>query len=152
VNSHRADRFRLLAAVHLFLLRDGHVLLSRRCNTGYADGQYSVIAGHLDGGEEVRAATIREALEEAGITVAERDLTMVGIMHRKAEDERIDFFLTAARWTGEVTNAEPRQCDELSWHPRDSLPDNVVPYVRQALDNYRRGVWFDSYGWSNHRE
>ncbi len=32
------ERFRLLAAVHLFLLRDGAVLLLRRFNTGYEDG------------------------------------------------------------------------------------------------------------------
>lgn len=152
MNRHRAERFRLLAAVHLFLLCDEQVLLSRRRNTGYADGQYSVIAGHMDGGEEVVAAAIREAREEAGIAVAGRDLAVVGVMHRKAEEERVDFFLTATRWTGDVTIAEPHRCDELSWYPLDALPDNVVPYIRQALDNYRRGVWFDSYGWSSRRE
>jgi 8-oxo-dGTP diphosphatase len=50
----RAERFRLVAAVHIFLVRDGQVLLLRRFNTGYEDGNYSVVAGHLDGGEEVK--------------------------------------------------------------------------------------------------
>ncbi|HKC75618.1 MAG TPA: NUDIX domain-containing protein, partial [Chloroflexota bacterium] len=57
------DWFRVVAAVHLFLISDAQVLLLRRFNTGYEDGQYSVIAGHLDGGEEVTAAMRREARE-----------------------------------------------------------------------------------------
>jgi 8-oxo-dGTP pyrophosphatase MutT (NUDIX family) len=98
------DWFKVVAAVHLFLIRDGQVLLLRRFNTGYEDGQYSVIAGHLDGGEEVTAAMRREAREEAGIELAPEDLRVVGIMHRKSTEERIDFFLTATEWAGEITN------------------------------------------------
>jgi 8-oxo-dGTP pyrophosphatase MutT (NUDIX family) len=141
------ERFRLRAAVHLFLMRGEEVLLLRRFNTGYEDGNYSVIAGHLDGDEEVVAATLREAHEEAGITISPDDLTVVGVMHRREADERIDFFLAASRWAGAIANREPDKCDALSWFPLDHLPANVVPYVRRALDNYRRGHWFDSYGW-----
>ncbi|MDP9371913.1 MAG: NUDIX domain-containing protein [Chloroflexota bacterium] len=143
-------RFKLVAAVHLFLVREGRVLLARRCNTGYEDGRYSVIAGHLDGGEEVRAAAAREAREEAGIAIVPDNLAVVGVMHRRAEDERIDFFLAAGRWMGEIVNAEPHKCDDLAWFPLDRPPENVIPYVRRALDNYRGhpgGVWFDSFGW-----
>ena len=141
------ERFRLLAAVHLFLLRDNAVLLLRRFNTGYEDGNYSVIAGHLDGNEDVIAAAVREAREETGITLTPDDVTVVGVMHRKAADERVDFFLTASRWTGTIRNAEPEKCDALTWFPRDALPENVIPYIRRALDSERHGRWFDRYGW-----
>ena len=149
---HERERFKVPVAVHLFLVRDGRVLLLQRCNTGYEDGNYSVVAGHLDGGEAVRAAAAREAWEEAGVRLSPDDLGVVGVMHRRGTDdagtaERVDFFLETSRWLGDVTNAEPAKCDELSWFPLDHLPDNVVPYVRRALDNYRRGVWFDSFGW-----
>lgn len=142
-----SERFRLLAAVHVFLLRDDAVLLLRRSNTGYEDGNYSVVAGHLNGDEDVIAATIREAREETGITLAPEDETVVGVMHRKADDERIDFFLIASRWTETMHNAEPEKCDALTWFPRDALPENVIPYIRRALDNERQGRWFDRYGW-----
>jgi len=142
------ERFKLPSAVHLFLIRDGQVLLSRRFNTGYEDGKYSVIAGHLNGDEEVKAAMIREAQEEAGIEISPQDLQVVGVMHRKSNDERIDFFLATTSWSGEVTNREPGKCDQLAWFDMDELPEDVIPYVRRALDNYRRGKWFDSFGWS----
>ena len=146
-----SERFRLRVAVHLFLLRGERVLLLRRFNTGYEDGNYSVIAGHLDGDEEVVAAAVREAREEAGIVIAPEDVAVVGVMHRRAADERIDFFLVASRWSGTVWNMEPDKCDSLTWRPLDALPVNVVPYVRRALDNYRQGRWFDSYGWPEER-
>ena len=140
-------RFMAPVAVHLFLVRDGRVLLLRRANTGYEDGNYSVPAGHLDGGEEVIAAAIREAREEIGIALAPSAVAVVGVMHRRSNDERIDFFVAASEWTGEIFNAEPQKCDDLSWYPLDTLPANTIPYVRRALANYQRGVWFESYGW-----
>lgn len=139
--------FTMPAAVHLFLRRGNELLLLRRFNTGYEDGNYSVPAGHLDGGEEVKAAAIREAKEECGIDIDPADLDVVGVMHRKSTDERIDFFLTASTWSGEIVNAEPDKCDELRWCDMDDLPANVIPYVRQAIHNYRVGKWFDSFGW-----
>lgn len=142
-----ANRFKLVSAVHLFLLRDDEVLLSRRYNTGYEDGNYSVVAGHLNGDEQVKAAMIREAREEVGIEIAPRDLQVVGVMHRRSDDERIDWFLTARSWSGRIVNTEPEKCDRLAWFDVDALPENVIPYVRRALENYRQARWFDSFGW-----
>jgi 8-oxo-dGTP diphosphatase len=134
-------------AVHIFLLRDNHVLLLRRANTGYEDGYYSVVAGHLDGGESVTQAAIREAHEEVGIALHPTDLKVVGVMHRVSNEERIDFFLTATAWGATLTNHEPDKCSKLRWCTLDALPANTIPYVRTALENFRRGVWFAEFGW-----
>lgn len=136
-------RFQLVSAVHLFLIKDDQILLLRRINTGYEDGNYSVVAGHLEGGEEVKAAMMREAKEEIGVEV---DPQIVGVMHRHSTDERIDFFLVAHCWRGQIKNLETDKCDDLRWFPMDQLPDNLIAYVRRAIDNYRRGIWFDSFG------
>lgn len=147
-NPPNSDRFHLVSAVHVFLVRDYRVLLLRRFETGYQDGKFSVVAGHLNGGEEVRAAARREAMEEVGVDLAPAELEVVGVMHRLSDDERIDFFLATSSWRGEIRNREPHKCDRLAWYRLDALPDNVIPYVRRALENYRRGVWFDSFGWA----
>jgi 8-oxo-dGTP pyrophosphatase MutT (NUDIX family) len=148
VYSH-ADRHRLVPAVYVFLVSGGRVLLSRRRNTGFEDGRYSTLAGHMDGGESVRAAAVREAREEAGVEVAPDDLEPIGVMHRNTPEpghERVDFFLVARRWRGEPSNREPEKCDDLAWFPLDALPPTTIPYVRRALENWRRGVWLDSEG------
>lgn len=49
-------RFKVVATIRLFLIHDDTILLLHRYNTGYADGQYSVVAGHLDADEEVKTA------------------------------------------------------------------------------------------------
>ncbi len=140
-------RFQLIPAVHLFLMREDEVLLSLRENTGFQDGNYSVVAGHLDGRERVVEAAIREAREEAGIELVEEDVEVVGVMHRSSDAERIDFFVVASRWEGSIVNREPEKCGGLDWCRVDELPQNMVGYVREALERYRRGQWFGSYGW-----
>lgn len=142
------ERFGLIGAVHLFLIRDNSILLLRRFNTGYEDGNYGVPAGHLDGGEQIKSAAIREAKEECGISISPEDLEVVGVMHRQSGSERIDFFLATTNWTGEITNSEPHKCDDLSWHSIDGLPENIIPYIKRALDNYKNGIWFSDFGWS----
>ena len=61
-------------AVHLLLVKDDRILLLKRYNTGYEDGNYSVVAGHSDGGEDLKTAMIREGREEAGIEVSHANL------------------------------------------------------------------------------
>ena len=66
--------FRLPVAVHLLLVKDDRILLLRRYNTGYEDGNYSVVAGHVDGGEQLKSAMVREAREEAGLDISPSNL------------------------------------------------------------------------------
>ena len=138
-------RARFPATVHLFFFRENQILLLRRFNTGFRDGEYSVPAGHLDGNETVMQAGIREAQEEVGVAFAEQDTTFSSVMHRIEDDERVDFFVQVHQWAGEPFNAEPDKCDDLRWVEINSLPANIIPYVKQALDNHLNGNPFDEY-------
>lgn len=144
-------RHKLPVAVHIFLFRQEQILLLRRFHTGYADGCYSVPAGHLNGQEPVRMAAIREAREEVGITIEPENLSFAGVFHRSEEDERIDFFVKATRWVGEPFNAEPGKCDELRWVKTSSLPGNTIPYIRRAIENLAPGIPFQEYGWDKEK-
>ena len=140
-------RTRFPVTVHLLFFRENQVLMLRRFNTGYADGLYSVPAGHLDGGETVRAAAAREAEEEVGVRIEADDITFSTVMHRIEDDERVDFFVHVHKWEGEPFNAEPEKCDDLRWVEIDQLPKNTVEYVKRCIANHLNGVRFDEFGW-----
>jgi len=133
--------------VHLFFIRENEILMARRLNTGYRDGEYSVPAGHLDGGETVMQAGIREALEEVGVQLREEDISITSVMHRLDGEERVDFFLQIHRWDGEPVNAEPDKCDDLRWVHFDELPENTIPYIRRAITNHLKDIQIDEFGW-----
>ena len=142
------DRFTIIPAVHLLFVRDGHVLLARRYNTGYEDGSFSVPAGHLDGNETVRAAAVREAAEEIDVVIRGADLGFGHVMHRRAADgERVDFFFVIERWLGEPRLAEPDRCDELRWADPADLPSNTVTYVRAGIERALAAEPFSEFGW-----
>lgn len=140
-------RAKFPATIHLFFFREDQILLLRRLNTGYRDGEYSVPAGHLDGDETVMAAAMREASEEVGLQLDMEDIVFSSVMHRKEDEERVDFFVRVQAWKDNPFNNEPDKCDELVWADFNSLPEKTIPYVRRAIENHLNGVVFDEFGW-----
>lgn len=146
------ERFTTVPAVYLFLYKEGNILLTRRYRTGYEDGKYMVPSGHVEAGESLRSAVVRETMEEVGITVRPEDLRLAYIMYRAPHDEtgtRSDLFFTAERYTGEPRNMEPEKCDEVGWFAADNLPENTVAYLRHAIEHARKGEMFCDWGWGN---
>lgn len=143
------ERFKLIPAVYLLLRRDDEVLLSLRANTGYQDGTYSLVAGHLDGDELATEAMIREAREEAGITVNSENLRFVHVVHRlsrnESDQERVDLFFECWDWEGDIENKEPTKCAELTWHQVDNLPAHTLPLIKLVVDDIRNGVSYSEY-------
>jgi mutator protein MutT len=141
------ERFKLVVAVYIVLEKEGRVLLSRRFQTGYEDGNYSLPAGHIDGNETLREAIKREAKEEIGIEIESKKLEHILTMHRfSLDDERMDIFFTIKDWVGEIRNMELNKCDDLQWFLLDSLPSNTIPYIKTALEYYKQGVKYCEYG------
>ena len=142
------NRHKLVPASYLVLIKDNKILLIRRFNTGYEDGNYSMVAGHLDGKESFADCMIREAKEEAGIIVKPYDLEVVHTMNRYQGpgNERIDVFLRAKKWDGELKNLEPHKCDDMKWFDIENIPENTIPYVKQAIECIRNKVPYSEHG------
>ena len=129
-------------AVHLFLSNDsGEILMLRRLNTGFKDGEYALVAGHVEDGESLKGAMIREAREETGITLSPDKLEVVGVIP-SLFDDYVYFFLHADSWCGDPENMEPDKCDDMKWFHPGELPTNTVSYIRQAIENHIDGKWF----------
>lgn len=149
------ERHHITPASYLILKKDGKTLLLRRFNTGYHDGDQSLIAGHLDGEETFREAMAREAKEKVGIDVKPADLRVVHVMHRFEPDnppglkERIDIFTMADTWEGELSNLEPQKCDDLAWFNTNNLPGNTIPYVKFILQQIEDNVFYSEFGFED---
>jgi 8-oxo-dGTP pyrophosphatase MutT (NUDIX family) len=143
-------RFQVVPAAYVFLRRttDGadQLLLQLREGTGYMDGHWAAAAaGHVEAGESVLEAAVREAAEELGIGIDVRNLIPLCAMHRTVAphgpiDERVDFFFECRSWSGEPRLQESDKSVDLRWFGLDALPYPVVPHELQVLDGLRTGT------------
>jgi ADP-ribose pyrophosphatase YjhB (NUDIX family) len=111
---------------------------------------YSFPAGHAEQGESVRAAAIREAKEEVGITLEPESLTLFHVAHwadSREDGERLSLFFYVKRWDGEPTNAEPEKCDDVQWVGLKDLPENMVPKARRAVEAMVSGEVYSEKNW-----
>lgn len=146
MNKKRRHKVRI--ASYVILERDSTILMLRRHNTGYEDGKYSFIAGHVEARESCTEAALREAREEAGIYLELGDLQVAHILHRLGpDDEVVDVFYRAQKWHGRVENREPHKCDDVRWVDWNNLPANTIGYIRHTLNQIRQGVQYSEYGW-----
>lgn len=139
---HWSKRHAAVPAAWVFLERDGKVVLLRRYNTGYKDGQLTPPAGHIRDNEPPSHAAVREVMEEVGVKIKAEDLDMIHcIAHRALEGDhdRIDFFFMTSKFSGEPRNMEPDKADELVWVDVTDLPENTIHEVREALRHSAQG-------------
>lgn len=138
-------RFPFLVAVHAFFIKDEQILLLKRANTGYMDGNFSVPAGHVDGGESIWKSMQREIKEEITVEVKKAHQP-IHVMHRiSGNEERIDYFFLIKNWKGLTKIGEVDKCSELNWFKLWQLPDNIVPYIKFALEKVQEGVLFSEF-------
>lgn len=148
ITSSNTYRHQITGDVHLLLVDiDDRVLFGRRQDTGFEDGAYHLPSGHLEAGESVVEALIREAEEEVGVTIGPEDVEFVHIMHNASSGGRAAFFFRVRRWYGMPENREPHKCGELGWFSLDALPDHLIDYCRVALGHIAAGEPFSTYGW-----
>ncbi len=144
------QRFMVRAAVYLVLFKEGKVLLLRRYNTGWQDGNYTMVGGHMESGETVFAALMREAREEAGVALKQENLRVAHTMYRKGDEaDYVDFFVVADTWEGEPKNLEPHKCDDMQWSPLARLPENILPHIQAAIAYCQNGMAFSEFGWDS---
>lgn len=144
------SRVRLVAAAYLLLLRpitvgpqgDVEVLLHLRRGTGYRDGHWALVAGHVEAEESVVEAAAREAREEVGVDVGLADLQPLTAMHRTLPgggpiEQRLDVFFATYRWSGQPRVQEPAKNAGLRWWPLSTvvagLPEPCVPHELEVL-------------------
>jgi mutator protein MutT len=130
-------------AVYLLLKNsENQILMSKRANTGFMDGYYSLPSGHVDENESATEALERESLEEINITPT--NYKLVHTLHIKTVTQNIEttyvsLFFESERFNGEIINLEKEKCEELIWVDINNLPTNVIPDLAMVINHIKKG-------------
>jgi 8-oxo-dGTP diphosphatase len=126
--------------VALFIIKDNKILLAKHVKP--EETFYTLIGGRIEPGEVGSQAAIREAHEEAGITVT--DLVYAHTVSRKVNDavSSVVIFFHVQAWEGEPHNHEPHIHAEVSWHALNNLPSSLRVHHRQAYMLWKEGIYY----------
>ena len=142
------ERFKSKIVVDLLLSRknennDDEILLSLRKNTGHDDGKYELPGGHVEEGEDLIEAIIREAKEELKINLKRENLKIAHILHHY-KGKTLKFILTSNNYEETPTIGEPDKCEELRWFDINNLPKNVIEKVRKTIIEIYNNIFYDN--------
>jgi len=152
-----SERFLSRSAVMLLLTRETNgeteILLQKRQNTGYADGMWDCAAtGHVDAGESMKMAVVREAKEELGIDIPlsqARFSTITHVFTPSTGKIYYNAYFCVSDYRGLPSIMEPHKCDDLAWFNIHNLPSDLIPDRAIALHNYLMNIPYDEIGWNN---
>lgn len=98
------ERFKLVITVGLILLNDkGQVLLQKRCNTGYMDGKYGLVAGHLEKDESLVDEIIRESKEEIDAILDKNNIEFVCMIRRGDNCDYVNTYFKYINYNKEMS-------------------------------------------------
>lgn len=143
------ERSKANVNAHLIPIKNKSVMLSLRQNTGYFDGHYGLVSGHVEQNESVRSALLREIKEEAMLDLSPAQLKLVHTMHHLKDRNNVAFFFLCEEWEGEFVNLEPYKCGGFAFFPLDNLPSNIVPYVGEVIKHIQSGIAYSEDGWDS---
>lgn len=141
------ERYLSKIGVDVFLERKNEVtgkkeiLMLKRKDTGYHDGDYDLPGGHLEKGEDIFDGMIREAKEEIDVDLKREDMEIIHIFH-KYKRGMLKFVFKVNKFEGIPKNAEPHQCEKIEWIELDNLPENIVPSIKIELENIKNKMFY----------
>lgn len=130
--------------VRLILYDKGKILLLRQTKPN--GGNYTLVGGTMEEGEYAKQTLIRESYEEAGITLKERDLSLVHVLQKNNNiEQRLILYFKAYNWEGKLRAREPWKFMAVEWFSLNDLPLNLTSTVRHVLEQYRHGRFYSEW-------
>ncbi len=150
------ERYKSMIVVDLMLIRKNEetgkkeVLLALRKNTGYNDGEYELPGGHVDEGEDLMNAMIREAYEELKIKLKLEDLHIEHILHHY-KGNRLKFIISSEKYEGNLEIGEPEKCENLEWFNIEELPENLDKRAKKVIREIENNIFYDNSDFVNYK-
>lgn len=130
--------------VGLLVIKHGKVLWSKRKGS-HGSGQYGGIGGHVEYGETLEQAILREVAEECGITVKNLRLLCVSDFLTHSPKHYVDIGFTAEWESGEPQILEPHRCDGWEWRDIDDIPANIFAPMAGYIQAYKTDKKYFTY-------
>ena len=141
------SREEFLSAIYMIIKNEkGEILFQRRCGSKLWPDFLGLPAGHVDKGEDVYQALVREAREELNIDINVKDIEDTFVVNRINKNLKpyYDIYFVIKNYKGIIKINEPNKCQELKWVLLGNMPDDVIEFEKIALTNYKKGIKFSS--------
>lgn len=143
------------SAVLLVLMRcvddEDEILLQLRQNTKYGNGKWDLAAtGHVEPGESMEMALIREAREEIGVEINVKDVNFLTLMHVYTPTTYRTYYnayFKVDTFKNTPTIVEKDKCGALQWFKVKDLPSNILADRKQAILNILSNISYGEMGW-----
>lgn len=139
------EKEKFLSSVYLIIQNEkGDILLQRRQGTKLWLGFLALPAGHINKCENAYEAVIREAKEELGIEMSVENIVDTFVVNRKNKSliSYYDVYFKISKYIGTIKINEKEKCSELVWHSLNELPEDMISYEKEAIENNELGIKF----------
>lgn len=124
--------------VGLLILRGSQILLGKRKGSHGAE-EYGSAGGHVEHGETMEQAALRELAEECGIRVKNLRFLCVSDLLTYLPKHYIDVGFVAEWESGEPQVLEPEKLESWDWYDIDSLPKKLFGPMPAYIKAYKTG-------------
>lgn len=139
------EKEKFLSSIYLIIKNENNeVLLQRRQGTKLWPGFLALPAVHVDEGENVYDALVREAKEELNILVSKEDIIDTFVVNRRNKTllPYFDVYFEISKYEGEIIINEPEKCSEILWCDINKLPEDTIDFEIEAIKNNQNGIKF----------
>lgn len=130
--------------VGIMVLKDGKMLWGKR-KGAFGEGLYGGVGGHVEYGETVEQAILRELAEECGIKVKNLRVLCVSDFMTHAPKHYVDVGFVAEWESGEPQVLEPHKCEGWEWRNLDDVPEHVFAPMLGYIEAYKTGKNYFTY-------
>lgn len=123
-----------------------YVMLHQRKGT-HGENYWGSGGGHLELGESVKSAALRELKEEAGSQLKVKNVQFLGVVNFTEFKPKhyVDVSFSAEWVEGEPINNAPNETTDWKWFPLERLPQPLFPPVEKYLISLKTNqIFFDS--------
>jgi hypothetical protein len=141
------ERYNLSIAVFVLVLRE---MKSACCDELIPVGWTGAIACLPVGLNMVKhfPVLLQESWQKKQVCRHPLEMTLAHTMHVWTESRSwVGHYFICQNWDGIAFLAEPEKHAQLSWEDIALLPEDTIPYVRQAIKAISKGQTYSEYGW-----